>query len=73
MTIVEKSDKSLTICLDPFHLNKTVKREFYQMPTIEEISSKLTGAKFFTLLGAAQGVGDFIHQMYCCCLYKQRG
>ena len=40
MAIVEKPDGSLRICLDPRHLNKGIKREHFQLPTIEVI--KLT-------------------------------
>ena len=55
MVIVEKPDKSLRICLDPLHLNKAIKREHYQLPTVEDICSKLAGAKYFSVLDAAQG------------------
>ena len=55
MVIVEKQDKSLRICLDPLHLNKAIKREHYQLPTIEDVSSKLAGARYFSILDAAQG------------------
>ena len=55
MVIVEKQDKSLWICLDPLHLNKAIKREHYQLPTIEDVSSKLAGARYFSILDAAQG------------------
>ena len=55
MVIVEKQDKTLRICLDPLHLNKAVKREHYQLPTVEDICSKLAGAKYFSVLDAAQG------------------
>ena len=37
MAIVEKADSSLRICLDPRHLNKGIKREHFQLPTIEVI------------------------------------
>ena len=39
MAIVEKSDGSLRICLDPKHLNQAIKREYYQLPTIEDITT----------------------------------
>ncbi|XP_068696993.1 uncharacterized protein [Montipora foliosa] len=37
MAFVEKPDGSLRICLDPRHLNKAIKREHFQLPTIEDI------------------------------------
>jgi transposase InsO family protein len=52
MVVVEKSDGSLRICLDPANLNKAVMREHYPMPNLEEIASNLEGAKFFTKLDA---------------------
>ena len=55
LVIVEKPDETLRICLDPLHLNKAVKREHYQLPNIEDICSKLAGAKYFSVLDAAQG------------------
>lgn len=31
--VVEKPDKSLRVCLDPFQLNKSIKREYVYLPT----------------------------------------
>ena len=38
----------MRICLDHRNLNTTVKRGHFQLPTIEEITSRLTGAKVFS-------------------------
>lgn len=43
LVIIEKSNKSLRLCIDPQYLNKAIKRKFYTIPTIEEISCKLNG------------------------------
>ena len=48
MAIVEKPDGSLRICLDPSHLNKAIKREHFQLPTIEDITTRMANAKWFT-------------------------
>ena len=40
LDIVEKSNGSLRLCLDPRELNPAVKREHYRIPTIQEISSE---------------------------------
>ena len=48
MAIVEKPDGSLHICLDPRHLNKSIKREHFQLPTIEDITTRMANAKWFT-------------------------
>ena len=50
MVIVDKPNKKLRICLDPRNLNTAIKREHFQLPTIEEITSRLTGAKVFSKL-----------------------
>ena len=45
MVVVKKPNVQLRICLDPRDLNKVIKREHYQLPTFEEIASRLSGAK----------------------------
>ena len=55
MVIVEKPNKTLRICLDPRNLNTAVKRENFQLPTIEEITSRMSGAKVFSKLDANHG------------------
>ena len=52
MAIVEKSDGNLRICLDPRHLNKAIKREHFQVLTIEDITTRMASAKWFTKLDA---------------------
>ena len=41
MVVVEKPSGGLRICMDPRDLNKAIKREYYQLPTFEEITSRL--------------------------------
>ena len=55
MAIVEKPNVSLRICLDPRHLNKAIKREHFQLPTIEDITTRMANAKWFTKLDAIRG------------------
>lgn len=55
LILVEKPGKKLRICLDPQELNKAIKREHYQLPTIEEIASRLADAKIFSSLDANAG------------------
>ena len=54
MVAVKRPNK-LRICLDPFDLNKVVKRPKYQMPTIEELLPNLDKAKVFSVLDAKDG------------------
>lgn len=55
IVIVEKSNGKLRICLDPRDLNTAVMREHYQLPTVEEITCRLSKAKYFTVLDANSG------------------
>lgn len=41
--------------MDPMDLNKNTKRQHYPMKTVEEISTKLLGAKYFTKLDCENG------------------
>ena len=54
MLVVVKPDK-LRICIDPRDLNRAICREHYQMPTIEEVATRLTNAKKFTVFDAKDG------------------
>ena len=47
--------KKLRICLDPRHLNKAIRREHYQLPTVEEVATRLSQAKKFTVVDAKDG------------------
>ena len=51
MLAVIKPNK-IRICLDPRDLNEAIKREHYQMPTIEEVATRLDKAKLFTVVDA---------------------
>ena len=55
MAIVEKPNGCLRICLDPRHLNKAKKREHFQLPTIEDITTRMANAKCFTKLDTNRG------------------
>ena len=50
MVIVPKKNGTLRICLDPQDLNRAIRREHYPLPTIEEVATRLHGAKVFTVL-----------------------
>ena len=55
MVVVPKKDGKLRICLDPKDLNRAIQREHYPLPTIEEIATRLHGAKLFTVLDVRHG------------------
>ncbi len=55
LVVIEKPNGQLRLCLDPRDLNKVLKREHYQLPTFEEISTRLAGATCFTKIDANKG------------------
>ena len=55
MVVVPKQSGNIRIRVDYSHLNRSVKREHYQLPTAEELFAKLRGAKYFSTLDAASG------------------
>ena len=52
---VRKSSGKVRLCLDPKDVNKVIMRYHYKTPTMEELSHKLSGAKFFSKLDTKNG------------------
>ena len=50
LVVVPKKNGMLRLCLDPKDLNKAIQREHYPLPTIEDVATRLHGAKVFTKL-----------------------
>ena len=50
MVVVPKANGKLRICLDPKDLNRAILREHYRLPTIEDMATRLHGAKVFAKL-----------------------
>ena len=56
LVVIEKpKSKKLPICLDPRPLNTAICREHFQLPTLEDITTRLTGAHVFSKLDANHG------------------
>ena len=55
LVVLPKKNGRLRLCLDPQDLNKAIQREHYPLPTIEEIGTRLHGAKLFTTLDVRHG------------------
>ncbi len=51
----KKNSNRLCICIDPRNLYQAIQREHYQLSTIEEITSRLAGAKYFSKVNANSG------------------
>lgn len=52
MVVVPKKNGTLRICLDP---KRPLLREHYPLPTIEDVATRLHGAKVFTVLDVSKG------------------
>ena len=55
MVVVPKANGKLRICLDPKDLNRAILREHYPLPTVEDVATRLYGAKVFTKLDVRSG------------------
>ena len=52
---IKKNKKDVCICIDPRDLNKAILRPHYPSRTIEEVTSRMPGAKIFSVLDASTG------------------
>lgn len=55
MHVVNKGKGKLRVCMDPTELNKNIKRRHYPLQTVEEITARVKGSKFFTKLDCEKG------------------
>ncbi|CAB3980478.1 Hypothetical predicted protein [Paramuricea clavata] len=55
LVMVEKCDASLRLCLDPCDLNKAIQREHHRIPTAEDIATRLSGKKLFSIVDEKDG------------------
>ena len=56
LVVIEKpKSKKLRIYLDPRPLNTAIYHKHFQLPTLEDITTKLTGARVFSKLDANHG------------------
>ena len=60
LTYVMKTNGSIRMCLDPSDLNKALKRGRHHIPTMEELSYKFSGAKYFSKLDARSGYWSIV-------------
>ena len=55
LVLVERPNGKLRVCLDPRPLNKAIKGKHLHLPTAEEIFFQMSGASYFSKLGASSG------------------
>ncbi|KAK2727383.1 hypothetical protein QYM36_008018 [Artemia franciscana] len=58
MVAVGKKDGSLRICIDPVDLNKSIRRPFYPIPSLED--AKLHGVKYLSKMDARSGYWSLV-------------
>lgn len=55
IVIVNKPHGEIRPCLDPLYLNKAVLRQYYKLPSFEEVVAEIHGATIFSKLDANKG------------------
>ena len=55
LTVVEKKNGTLRVCLDPKPLNEAIRRERHSIPLPEDVQHKLNGKTVFTILDERSG------------------
>ena len=60
IVVVPKADGRVRICVDLTRLNQAVRREVYQMPTVEETLGSLTEGSVFSKLDANSGCHQIV-------------
>ncbi len=53
--MARKSNGDIRICSDPANLNRAIKRQHYQVPSAQEIFSRIGEAKYFSTSEATSG------------------
>lgn len=53
--MLKKNDGSLRLCIDPQELNKNLLRDYFEVPTLDEVTSKLSGKKYFCVFDVKTG------------------
>ena len=55
MVTITKPNGSIHICIDPRNLNEAIQREHYPIQTIEEVTTRMPEATYFSVLDASSG------------------
>ena len=60
MVMIEKKNGTVRLCIDPVDLNKCIKCPYYPIPTLEDVTAKLHGAKVFSKMDARSGYWSLV-------------
>ncbi len=55
IALSRRANGKLRVCLDPKDLNKAIMRNHHKVPTLEELTHKFSGAKYFSKFDAKNG------------------
>lgn len=55
LVCVEKTSGKLRLCIDPQELNRNLLRDYYEIPTLDEVGFALSGKKYFCVLDIKDG------------------
>ena len=55
MVVGEKTNGDIRVCIDPLHLNQALKREHFQLPTLDDVLPSLSKARCFTTADLKHG------------------
>jgi hypothetical protein len=55
LVVARKPNGKLRVCLDPSTINRNLIRKKFPLPTIDDIATRVAGAKFFTVLDVNNG------------------
>ena len=55
LVVARKQSGKLRVCIDPQHLNKSLKREHYPLPTIDDVLPQLANVKVFSKADLKEG------------------
>ena len=76
LVVVDKPSGDIRICLDPQSLNDAVLREHYPTPTLDEVTSRLSNAKVFSVVDASRAfwqIGLSEASANLCCFHTPFG
>ncbi|KAK2710763.1 hypothetical protein QYM36_012067 [Artemia franciscana] len=60
MVMIEKKNGTVRLCIDPVDLHKCIRRPYYPIPTLEDVTAKLHGAKVFSKMDARSGYWSLV-------------
>ena len=76
LVVVDKPSGDIRLCMDPNVLNQAIRREHYPTPTLDEVTSRLSNAKVFSVVDASRAlwqIGLSESSANLCCFHTPFG